>query len=125
MIASRAEKRALREAERARRGILYRADFAIRGAFRFEERREACERLRLSETPEGQVVPIVLANIRRGDTDLSAPAGLPRPDAKRSEASRGDTPQTRKGCGAALVVTVLVALALATMGACVVGIDRL
>jgi len=44
-IAARNERRAARESERAKAGILYEADFAVRGAFRSSERREACERL--------------------------------------------------------------------------------
>jgi hypothetical protein len=45
MIAARAEKRAAREAARTREGILYQGNFPIAGAFRSEERRDACERL--------------------------------------------------------------------------------
>ena len=45
MIAERAKKRAARDVERTREGILYQASFAIAGAFRSEERRDACERL--------------------------------------------------------------------------------
>ena len=45
MITARTEKRTAQAAARARAGVLYQADFAVRGAFRFEERRDACERL--------------------------------------------------------------------------------
>jgi HIRAN domain len=45
MITARTEKRAAQAAARARAGVLYQADFPVRGAFRFEERRDACERL--------------------------------------------------------------------------------
>jgi hypothetical protein len=128
MIAERAEKRAVRDVARTREGILYQANFPIAGAFRSEERRDACERLivddivtferepdnvhdanailvlggddcelgyvrreeasdiaplldggadadvrvhRLWETPDGNVVPIVLVKVRHADTDAS------------------------------------------------------
>ena len=131
MIAARVERKASRDAARVRAGLLYRAEWPVRGAFRSAERREACERLidgdtvklerepdsphdsnaililghddgelgyvprdeartvaplldagaeadvivcRLWETPEGQVVPIVLAKVRRGDADPSVAA---------------------------------------------------
>jgi hypothetical protein len=45
MIATRAEERAARDAAQLRAGILHKADFPVAGAFRFEERREACGRL--------------------------------------------------------------------------------
>lgn len=45
MIAARTEKRAARDMERIRAGVLYQADFPIAGAMRSEERRQACERL--------------------------------------------------------------------------------
>lgn len=45
MVTARNEKRALRDAARARAGVLYEADFPVRGAIRFAERRAACERL--------------------------------------------------------------------------------
>ena len=136
MIAHRAEKRTVRDAAQAREGILYRANFAVRGAFRSAARREACERLivgdavalerepenahdpnavlvlgerdcelgyvpreeartmaplldagadgeakihRLWETPDGHVVPILVATLRQGS---AAPRALqlgPRP----------------------------------------------
>ena len=44
-MAERAEAQADRAAQRARDGILYRREFAVRGAFRFEARRTACQRL--------------------------------------------------------------------------------
>jgi hypothetical protein len=126
MIAARAEKRAARDVARTRAGILYEASFPIAGAFRSEQRRDACERLiiddtvqferepgnvhdanaililggddcelgyvrreeardiaplldagaeadvrvhRLWETPDGNVVPLVLVKVRQGDTD--------------------------------------------------------
>lgn len=132
MIAARVERKASRDAARVRAGLLYRAEWPVRGAFRSAERREACERLidgdtvklerepdsphdsnaililghddgelgyvprdeartvaplldagaeadvivcRLWETPEGQVVPIVLAKVRRGDADPSVAKG--------------------------------------------------
>ena len=132
MIAARVERKASRDAARVRAGLLYRAEWPVRGAFRSSERREACERLidgdtvklerepdsphdsnaililghddcelgyvprdeartvaplldggaeadvivtRLWETPEGQVVPIVLAKVRRGDADPSVATG--------------------------------------------------
>ena len=139
MIADRTQRRAARTAALARTGVRYRAEFAIRGAFRFSERREACERLidgdavtlerepenrhdpnailvlgendcelgyvpgekavgmaplldagadaaavvsRIWETPEGQVVPILVATLRQGNV-------VPRTSDKpqRSEAS--------------------------------------
>ena len=45
MIAARAEKRTARDVARTREGILYQASFPIAGAFRSEQRRDACERL--------------------------------------------------------------------------------
>jgi hypothetical protein len=126
MIAARTQRRTAKDAERIRTGILYQGTFPIAGAFRSEERRDACERLivddivtfererdnvhdgnaililggddselgyvrrdeardiapflddgaeadvrvhRLWETPEGNVVPIVVARVRQGDTD--------------------------------------------------------
>jgi hypothetical protein len=45
MIADRTERRAARNASLARAGALYRSEFAIRGAFRFSERRQAFELL--------------------------------------------------------------------------------
>jgi hypothetical protein len=45
VIAERAEARADRASQQARAGILYRREFAVRGAFRFEARREACARI--------------------------------------------------------------------------------
>ena len=42
---ARAEAQAAREAKRMRNRILYQSEFPVRGAFRFAERREACERL--------------------------------------------------------------------------------
>jgi hypothetical protein len=44
-IAARMQRRATRDAERIRAGVLYRSDFPVRGAMRFAERREACDRL--------------------------------------------------------------------------------
>ena len=44
-IAARAERKAARDSARMRAGILYKAEFPVRGAFRSAERREACERL--------------------------------------------------------------------------------
>ena len=44
-IAARAARKAARDSERMRAGILYESEFPVRGAFRFAERREACERL--------------------------------------------------------------------------------
>jgi HIRAN domain len=49
MLAQRTEKRAVRAAALARGGVLYQADFAVRGAFRFAERRAACERLMVGD----------------------------------------------------------------------------
>ena len=49
LIAARAGRRAARDAARARAGVLYEADFPIRGATRFEERRLACERLMVDD----------------------------------------------------------------------------
>jgi hypothetical protein len=49
-ITARAEKRAAQAAARFREGVLYRSEFAVRGAFRSEERREACERLSEGDT---------------------------------------------------------------------------
>jgi hypothetical protein len=137
MIAERAEKRAVRDVARTREGILYQANFPIAGAFRSEERRDACERLivddivtferepdnvhdanaililgaddcelgyvrreeasdiaplldggaeadvrvhRLWETPDGNVVPIVLVKVRQGDTDPSVVQPRPQPE---------------------------------------------
>jgi len=135
MIAQRAEKRTVRDAAQAREGILYRADFAVRGAFRFAARREECERLivgdavtlerepnahdpnavlvfgerdcelgyvpreeartmaplldaradaeakihRLWETPDGHVVPILVATLRQGSAPPRALQLEPRP----------------------------------------------
>ena len=136
MIAQRAEKRTVRDAAQAREGILYRADFAVRGAFRFAARREECERLivgdavtlerepdnahdpnavlvlgerdcelgyvpreeartmaplldagadaeakihRLWETPDGHVVPILVATLRQGSAAPRALQREPRP----------------------------------------------
>jgi hypothetical protein len=45
MITGRAERKGVRDAARLRAGVLYKAEFAVTGAFRSEERREACERL--------------------------------------------------------------------------------
>jgi len=45
MIEARTEKRAARDTERIRAGVLYQSDFPIAGATRSEERRQACERL--------------------------------------------------------------------------------
>ena len=124
MIDALSAKRAARDAERSRAGILHEGVFHVAGAFRFAERREACERLieddrvrferepdnqhdvnsilvlteddcelgyvpreaasaiaplldadaeadvriqRLWETPDGNIVPFVIAKIRRGE----------------------------------------------------------
>jgi hypothetical protein len=45
MISERVQKRAARDAARVQAGVLYQADFPVRGAFRSAERREGCERL--------------------------------------------------------------------------------
>jgi HIRAN domain len=50
MIAARVERRAERAAARLRAGVIHEADFPVRGAFRSEERREACERLIVGDT---------------------------------------------------------------------------
>ena len=128
-IAAQTERRVARDAARVRAGVLYEARFPVRGAFRSQERREACERLlvddnvnlerepdnihdlnaililgdddcelgyvrreeardiaplldagaeadarvhRLWETPDGNVVPIVLVKVRQGDADPAA-----------------------------------------------------
>jgi HIRAN domain-containing protein len=173
-ITARAEKRAAQAAARVREGVLYRSEFAVRGAFRSEERREACERLiegdtvtlerepdnahdsnavlvlgdadcelgyvpreegrklaplldagaeadgvvrRLWETPEGQIVPILLVKVRRGDADASIseqPRGgtvLPPQSAgaaRRKTAARSGADARRGcGCGAAVCVALL------------------
>jgi hypothetical protein len=49
LIAHRVEKRAVRVAAQVRAGVVHQADFAVRGAFRFAERREACERLMVGD----------------------------------------------------------------------------
>ena len=50
MIAGRVEERAARDAARIRAGVLRKAEFPVRGGFRFAERREACERLLEDDT---------------------------------------------------------------------------
>jgi hypothetical protein len=45
LAAQRAESRKARNAERMRARILHQSEFPVRGSFRSEERREACERL--------------------------------------------------------------------------------
>lgn len=76
MIAMRAEKRAAQVAARARAGILYRADFAIRGAFRSEERRRGCERLiegdtvRLEREPDNAHDPNAIIILAEDDCEL-------------------------------------------------------
>lgn len=171
MIAARGERRAGRDAARLRAGVIHEADFPVRGAFRSEERRDACERLivgdtvrlerepdnthdsnailvlgdadcelgyvpredardmaplldagavveatvrRLWETPEGQVVPMVLAKVRRGDAQsvVVNPASAQRQP--RNSAPRPVTAK-RSGSGCATVVcfVFLVALVLA------------
>ena len=161
MIAQRMEKRAVRAAAQARAGVLYQADFAVRGAFRFAERREACERLivgdvvtlereadnvhdanailvlgeghcevgyvpreeartmtplldagasaeasvhRLWETPEGQIVPILLVKVRRGDLPEAAASVLLTAGRKTASTSNAKAPG---GCATALVLVVL------------------
>jgi hypothetical protein len=49
IAAARAQKRLEREEARRRARPLYRADFPIAGATRFEERREACERISVDD----------------------------------------------------------------------------
>jgi hypothetical protein len=168
MITARTERRASRDAERARAGVLYQSDFAIRAAFRFAERREACERLiegdpvrlerepdnphdsnailvlgdddcelgyvprddaraiaplidagaeatakvrRLWETPEGQVVPILVVTVRRGDVDPGAVRPVPRPQRTRSRSSRtAEAAQPGCGCLSAAAWCVLILL---------------
>jgi HIRAN domain len=163
MFAQRMEKRAVRAAAQARAGVLYQADFAVRGAFRFAERREGCERLivgdvvtlerevdnvhdvnailvlgggdcelgyvpreearamaplldagaeaearihRLWETPEGQIVPILLVKVRRGDATESVAA-------ERKTPSRSEAKPTGAGCATALVLVGLALVLLA------------
>jgi hypothetical protein len=45
LIAERLDRRSARNAARVKAGLLYEAEFAVRGAFRNSDRREACERL--------------------------------------------------------------------------------
>ena len=157
LAAQQAAARATREAERMRAKVLHRADFPVRGAFRFEERREACQRLeeddsvrlerepdnahdsnailvlseddselgyvpreearamarlldqgaeaearvrRLWETPNGEVVPIVAAKIRRGDAEASI-SGV-RPTSRQAREKRTSNSSKRapeRGCG--------------------------
>jgi hypothetical protein len=173
-IAERAEARAVRDAERMRAAVLHRADFPVRGAFRFAERREACEKLlvddtvrlerepdnahdsnailvlgdddcelgyvpredavdiaplldagaeadakirRLWETPEGQIVPIVVATIRRGNADASLTAVSPNQRVGNRASRRSAKPEkSGAGCATALCIALLV-LVLAVMAA--------
>jgi hypothetical protein len=71
VIADRAEARANRAAQHARAGILYQREFAVRGAFRFEARRIACQRLvegdrvsleREPDNPHGATAILVLSD---------------------------------------------------------------
>jgi hypothetical protein len=172
VIAQRTERRAVRDAERARAGVLYQADFPVRGAIRFSERREACERLvegdavtlerepdnahdsnailvlgdkdcelgyvpreeagqmaplldagaevegtvhRLWETPEGKVVPIVLAKVRRGGLESSALK--PRVPAVRLPTSNHrSAPSGRSGCATAVVFVLMAVFRYARCG---------
>lgn len=159
IITARAEKRAARDAARVRAGVLYEADFPVRGAVRFAERREACERLiegdtvtlerepdnthdrnailvlgdddcelgyvpreeardmaplldvgaeahatvrKLWETPDGKVVPIVFARVRRGDSDPSIVK--PRHRQRSTQATSRTAEAARSGSGCATAV---------------------
>lgn len=191
MIAERAEKRAARDAARAQAGVLYEADFVVRGAVRFAERREACERLiegdpvtlerepdnihdsnailvlgqddcelgyvpreeacdlaplldagaeaetnvrRLWETPDGKVVPIVFARVRRGNA--LAPIAQPTPRrgsaaaatdirtdklgtirSPATTAKTAEAPRPGGGCATAVCLSVLVLALLVGIGA--------
>jgi hypothetical protein len=70
-IAARTERKAARDSARMRSGILYESQFPVRGAFRFAERREACERLvegdavkleREPNNPHGSTAILVLSD---------------------------------------------------------------
>jgi hypothetical protein len=196
MIAERTERRAARDVARTRQGILYQANFPIAGAFRSEERRDACERLivddivtferepdnihdanaililggdecelgyvrreeagdiaplldagaeadvrvhRLWETPDGNVVPIVLVEVRQGDNDGSivqprsqrelttsaqdsgtsppGPVRRPLPPARSAQRPSPPPPGKRAGLGAIAVGILLLLLVLTLLAA--------
>ena len=175
VMAQRTDARARRDLAHARAGILYRAEFPVRGAFRFAARREACERLtdgdsvslerepdnshdpnailvlgendcelgyvgreeaadmaplldsgaqaeatvsRLWETPEGQIVPILLVKVRRGDSGLSR---LQPTDGRRSSRQSATTKESGNspGCGylSAACLAVFLAICFAAIAA--------
>jgi hypothetical protein len=165
MVATRVEQRAARDAERARSGVLHKAEFHVAGAFRFAERREACERLidddsvrlerepdnqhdanailvlteddcelgyvpreearaiaplldagaeadvrirRLWETPDGKIVPFVIATIRRGDASMAVESAIPQQNANVTASKSRQPTKPGAGCATALCVALLV-----------------
>lgn len=69
---------------------------------------------RLWETPEGRIVPIVLAKVRRGDTDAAVVKRTPLRRATGSGPSNVEA--TRTGCGCAAVVCFAVLLVVMIVG---------
>jgi hypothetical protein len=76
LVAARSDRRAARESAKARAGLAYEAEFAVRGAFRSEGRREACERLvegdsvTLEREPENAHDPSAVLVLGDGDCEL-------------------------------------------------------
>jgi hypothetical protein len=85
LIADRSERRAAKESSRLRAGILYDAEFAVRGAFRSSNRRDACERLvegdsvALEREPDNAHDPNAILVLGDGDCEMGY---VPRDEAR-------------------------------------------